>query len=250
MEPTPPPAAAERKEMSFGDHLFEFRSHLIKSVLAVTVCSAGGLFFWKPLLHVFTGHPLSKMAHPPKLVFTTPTEAFVVNFKLGVFAGLLVAAPFVLYQVWCFVAPALYLREKKTIFPVVFVSTLFFVSGVFFGYRYVLPTAFAFLLDYDSAGLTPMLSINKYVGFIVQMLVGFGAVFELPVFAFVLARMGLITHRTLLKYLRHAVVVIFIVAAILTPSPDVFSQVMMAGPLLVLYGLSMGVAYLARKKNG
>jgi sec-independent protein translocase protein TatC len=237
-------------EMSFGEHLMEFRRRLIKSAIAVTLCSIGGLFFWRKLLHVFTGFPLSKMAHPPNLVFTTPTEAFAVSFKLGVFAGLAVAAPFVLYQIWCFVAPGLYLREKKSIFPVVFFSSILFLSGVLFGYRFVIPTAFHFLLDYDSAGLTPMLSINKYISFITQMLLGFGAVFELPIFAFVLTRMGLITHRTLIKYVRHAIVVIFIVAAVLTPSPDVFSQIMMAITLLFLYAISVGIAYFVRKPNG
>jgi sec-independent protein translocase protein TatC len=239
---------APQKEMSFGDHLLELRSRLLKSVIAVMVCTIGCYFFWEKILALFTGYPLHMIEKPPSLIYTAPAEAFMISFKIAIFGGIFAAAPIVLYQVWCFISPGLYLKEKRTIFPVVFFSTLFFASGVVFCYMLVLPMAFRFLLSFYTVKLLPMLSINTYIGFVIKMLAAFGLVFELPVFAFILARLGLITHRFLIKQVRYAIVLIFIVAAILTP-PDVLSQTLMAVPMLFLYGLSIIVAYFAGRKD-
>jgi sec-independent protein translocase protein TatC len=236
------------KEMSFADHLQELRSRLFKAALAIVIGAIACYFYWEKILSLFTVYPLHLLARPPHLIYTAPAEAFMASFKIAFFGGLTLAAPFVLYQAWCFISPGLYLTERKTIYPVVFFSTFFFLLGIVFCYYFVLPIAFRFLLNFYNVQLVPMLSINTYIGFNIQLLVAFGAVFELPVFAFVLVRLGLITHRFLIKYVRYAIVVIFVVAAVLTP-PDILSQTLMAVPLLLLYAISIGVAYFARRKD-
>jgi sec-independent protein translocase protein TatC len=247
----PPSSASKndpRKEMSFGEHLQELRSRLFKSAAAAVIGAIVCYVYWEKIFSVLTWYPLHLIKNPPSLIFTAPAEAFMISFKIALFGGLTLAAPYILYQAWCFISPGLFLHERKTIYPVVFFSTLFFLLGIVFCYFVVLPKAFRFLLGFFSVPLTPMLSINTYIMFILQLLAAFGAVFELPVFTFVLVRLGLITHKFLIRQVRYAVVLIFIVAAVLTP-PDVLSQVLMAIPLLVLYGISIGVAYFARRKN-
>lgn len=238
------PADTAPKEMSFADHLQELRSRLLKAALAVLAGTAAAYAFWKDILLLFTEYPLEGVPVPPQLIYTAPSEAFMLSFKIAFFGGLLLAAPVVLYQAWCFISPGLFLKERKTIIPVVFFSTIFFLGGVLFCYYLVLPLAFAFLLDFYTVDLTAMLSINTYIGFVLKMLGAFGLVFELPIFIFILARLGLVTHRFLIRNIRYAVVIIFVVAAILTP-PDILSQSLMAAPLMVLYALSIGVAYFA-----
>ncbi len=234
--------------MSFGDHLQELRSRLAKCAVAVILSTITAYIFWERILALLTGYPLHLTEKPPSLIYTAPAEAFMISFKIAIFGGLVIAAPIILYQVWCFISPGLYLNEKKSIFPVVFFSTFFFLCGVLFCYLAVLPLAFKFLLSFYTVKLLPMLSINTYIGFIIKMLVSFGLVFEMPVFTFILVRMGIISHRFLVKQIRYAIVIIFIIAAILTP-PDVLSQTLMAIPMLLLYTISIAVAYLARRKN-
>ncbi len=236
------------REMSFAEHLDELRFRLLKSVIAVFVCGSACYFFWKEILSLFTGYPLSGLEHPPELMYTNPTEAFMVSIKIALFGGLFSAIPIVLYQVWRFIAPGLFHDEQSLIVPVVFFTTIFFVGGVLFCYFLVLPVAFNFLLEFSTVDLVARLSINIYIGFIVKLLLAFGLVFEMPIFSFILTRLGIITPGFLVRQYKYAIVIIFIISAILTP-PDVFSQTLMAAPLLVLYGLSIGVSYCARRKK-
>ncbi len=164
--------------------------------------------------------------------------AFFVALKVSFFAGILIAMPMVLWQIWLFVAPGLYDNEKKMVLPFVIGGSVMFFIGVLFAYYIVTPFGFQFLITFGSFLYTPLINIEDYVGFFTKIMFGFGLAFELPVFAYFLALLGLITDKTLKDFFKYAVIIIFIVAALLTP-PDVLTQMLMAGPLILLYGLSI-----------
>ena len=164
--------------------------------------------------------------------------AFFVALKVSFFAGLLGAMPFILYQLWLFVAPGLYSNEKKMVIPFVVGGSLMFFIGVIFAYYIVTPFGFQFLITFGSFLYTPFINIEDYVGFFTKIMLGFGVAFELPVFAYFLALLGLVTDRTLIDFFKYAVVIIFILAALLTP-PDILTQLLMAAPLVILYSLSI-----------
>jgi len=164
--------------------------------------------------------------------------AFFVALKVSFFAALLGALPFILYQIWLFIAPGLYSNEKKMILPFVIGGTVMFFIGVLFAYYIVTPFGFQFLITFGSFLYTPLINIEDYVGFFTKIMLGFGLAFELPVFAYFLALLGLITDRTLIDFFKYAVVIIFLIAALLTP-PDILTQLLMAAPLVILYGVSI-----------
>jgi len=164
--------------------------------------------------------------------------AFFVALKVSFFAGLLGSLPFILYQLWLFIAPGLYDNEKKMVLPFVFGGSIMFSVGVLFAYYVVTPFGFQFLITFGSFLYTPLINIEDYVGFFTKIMMGFGLAFELPVFAYFLAVLGLITDKTLKDFFKYAVIIIFVVAALLTP-PDVLTQLLMAGPLIILYGVSI-----------
>ena len=164
--------------------------------------------------------------------------AFFVAIKVSFFAGLLGALPFILYQLWLFIAPGLYNNEKKMVIPFVAGGSLMFFIGVMFAYYVVTPFGFQFLITFGSFLYTPLINIEDYVGFFTKIMMGFGLAFELPVFAYFLALLGLVTDRTLIDFFKYAVIIIFVLAALLTP-PDILTQLLMAAPLIVLYGISI-----------
>lgn len=231
-------------KMPLTAHLEELRWRLVKSLGATAVAFAG-CYYFAEILFAFLTRPL--MAHSPEgviLIGTGVVEAFFTKLKVSLIAALFVASPFLFYQAWKFVAPGLYEHERRYVVPFVFFGTFFFGAGAAFCYQIVFPVGFAFFLaEYQTIGVEPNLRISEYLSFTSRMLLAFGATFELPVITFFLARMGVVTHHTLLHYFRYAIVLIFIAAAVLTPGPDIASQLLMAGPLLVLYGASIGVAY-------
>jgi len=164
--------------------------------------------------------------------------AFFVALKVSFFAALLGAMPFILFQLWLFVAPGLYSHEKKMVIPFVVGGSLMFLIGVLFAYYIVTPFGFQFLITFGSFLYTPLINIEDYVGFFTKIMIGFGLAFELPVFAYFLALLGLVTDRTLIDFFKYAVIIIFVLAALLTP-PDILTQLLMAAPLVLLYGLSI-----------
>lgn len=164
--------------------------------------------------------------------------AFFVALKVSFFAAILAALPFILYQLWLFVAPGLYNNEKKMIIPFVIGGSVMFFIGVLFAYYIVTPFGFQFLITFGSFLYTPLINIEDYVGFFTKIMMGFGIAFELPVFAYFLALLGLVTDRTLIDFFKYAVIIIFVTAALLTP-PDILTQMLMAAPLVLLYGLSI-----------
>jgi len=232
-------------KMPLTAHLEELRWRLVKGLGAVAVAFVGSYYFAESLF-AFLIRPLSAAQEAPvTLIGTGVTEAFFTKLKVSLIAAVFAASPLLFYQLWKFVAPGLYEHEKRYVIPFVFFGTLFFFAGAAFCYKLVFPVGFAFFVEeYKTIGVEPNLRISEYLSFSARMLLAFGITFELPVITFFLARMGVITHHTLLHYFRYAIVVIFIVAAALTPGPDIASQLLMAGPLLVLYVASIGVAYV------
>lgn len=234
-------------EMQFFDHLEELRWRIIKSVIAIIICCIPCGIFWKELFDIVMIYPLRFTNPHPKLIFTTPAEGVAISFQITIAGGLIASAPIVFYQLWRFVSPGLYKKEKKMVLPMVFASSFFFLVGVLFCY-FTFPLVMNFLVSFAGNRIDPMFKVNDYFGFLLKLSLSFGVVFELPVISFVLAKLGILTAGFLIKYVRYAIVIIFIVAAILTP-PDVFSQILLAIPLLILYGLSILVAAIASKKN-
>lgn len=228
-------------------HLVELRKRLGLSVLSVFIMFAVAFTFHEIILEWVT-QPLndalvqvseiSKKAAEGMVTTHQVGGAFFVALKVSFFAALVGALPFILYQLWLFVAPGLYANEKKLILPFVFGGTIMFLIGVLFSYYVVTPFGFQFLITFGSFLYTPLINIEDYVGFFTKIMVGFGISFELPVFAYFLALLGLVTDRTLIDFFKYAIVIIFVVAALLTP-PDVLTQFLMALPLVLLYGLSI-----------
>ncbi|MGN6717978.1 MAG: twin-arginine translocase subunit TatC, partial [Candidatus Binatia bacterium] len=171
-----------------------------------------------------------------------------VEIRVALAAGILFSCPVIFYQIWRFVAPGLSKHERKWVVPFVFCATLFFVAGASFCYRFVLPVAFGYFIEqYETMGVSPAIRIGDYFTFFFRMVGAFGLTFELPVFTFFLVRIGVWDYHFMLRSFRYAIVLIFIIAAVLTPTPDVINQCLLAGPMLLLYLLSIGVAYVWRK---
>jgi len=235
---------ADEAKMPLTAHLEELRWRLIKALLSIAVAFIAVYNFSDVLFAILTRPLLALQVGSVELIGTGVTEAFFTKLKVSAIAALFVASPILFYQAWMFVAPGLYDDEKRYARPFVFFATIFFIMGASFCYVVVFPVGYRFFLDeYATIGVSPSIRISEYLSFTARMLLAFGATFELPVVTFFLARMGLLTHHTMLAYLRYAVLAIFIIAAVLTPGPDVASQMLMAGPLLVLYAISIGVAY-------
>ncbi len=228
-------------------HLVELRKRLGLSVLSVFIAFIVAFVFHEAILAWVTAplnEALDEVAHLSKkaadgMVTTHQVGgAFFVALKVSFFAGLLGALPFILYQLWLFVAPGLYSNEKKMVLPFVIGGSIMFLVGVLFAYYVVTPFGFQFLITFGSFLYTPLINIEDYVGFFTKIMMGFGIAFELPVFAYFLALLGLVTDQTLKDFFKYAVLIIFVVAALLTP-PDVLTQLLMAAPLVLLYGVSI-----------
>jgi sec-independent protein translocase protein TatC len=176
-----------------------------------------------------------------QIIFTQVGEAFFTALKVSFFASFILSLPVIFWQFWLFVAPGLYENEKLLVIPFVLFATIMFVMGSLFAYYVVFPFGFAYLINFGSALFTAMPSIGDYVGFFIKLMIGFGIAFELPVITLFLAKLGLVDNETLTKFFPYAVVLSFIVGALLTP-PDVLTQFLMAGPLILLYGVSILIA--------
>ena len=243
-------SSLEDAKMPLTAHLEELRWRVLKALGAVAAAFAVAYNFAEQLFEFLTRPLLAQNTGPLQLIGTGITDAFFTKLKVTLVAALFVASPVLFYQAWQFVAPGLYDHEKRYVKPFVFFATLFFVAGAAFCYQIVFPVGYAFFIaEYETIGVSPAIRISEYLSFSARMLLAFGVTFELPVVTFFLARMGMVTHRTMIGYSRYAVLVIFILAAILTPGPDIASQMLMAGPLLILYVLSVGVAYVFAKKS-
>jgi sec-independent protein translocase protein TatC len=237
-------------ELPLSAHLGELRMRLFRALLAVALAFAVCYPLATRVFDVLTA-PLVEAAGENtelQMIGTGVAEAFFTRLKVSLIAALFLALPVILYQIWSFVVPGLKDVEAKYARSFVLAGTVFFIAGAVFCYRVAFPVGFPFFLDeYRRIGITPTIRISEYLSFTSRMLLAFGITFELPVATFFLARVGVVTHLSMIHYGRYAIIVVFVLAAILTP-PDAASQLLMAVPLLVLYGLSIGVAYLARRR--
>ncbi len=236
------PKELPEKELTFLDHLEELRKRIIKALIAVFVFAIGAYFFSDYLVNIVS-EPLQDVG----VYFKAPAEAFMVRLKISIFAGAVVAVPVLFYQIWMFIGPGLFKSEIKIVIPVVLSSTIFFLIGGGFCFFYVIPLAIRFLLGFATENMQPMIMIGDYISFAGMMVLAFGLVFELPVASFILGRMGVINHKMLGKGRRYAVIGILILGSVLTP-PDVISQVLLAGPLYLLYEISILVVRFTGKK--
>jgi len=241
---------ADSPYMTITEHLEDLRRCLIKALIAVLL-GFGLSYVFSDRVFLFIVAPLkAKLGPDQSLIGTGVAEAFFTELKVSFVAGLFLASPAVFYQVWRFISPGLRGNEKKLVVPFVAATTFFFITGAYFCYWGVLPFAFGYFIEqYRSLGVAPEIRIAEYFGFFFRMVLAFGITFELPVFTFFLVRLGIWDYRFLWRQFRLAIVAIFIVAAILTPGPDVVSQILLAIPLTLLYILSMGVAYIWRRKD-
>lgn len=220
--------------MSFFEHLTELRQRIVWSVVAIGLGFLATFYFSDRIIK-FLARSLEF-----KPVFLAPTEAFWVNMKVGMISGFFLALPVVLYQVWAFVSPGLMPRERRYALPFVIVGTLFFGIGVAFALFIVVPFAVKFLIGFGQArDLVPMISVGNYVDFVLKFTLAFGLVFELPLAITLASRMGVVTPQFLARNRKYAILINFIIAAILTPTPDILNQSLMAGPLIVLYELGI-----------
>src|SRR5277367_448873 len=232
--------------MSFLDHLEELRKRIFYSLIAVVVgffaCWGYHEFIFslmqKPILAALRANGLAE-----KLVYLNPTDAFNLYLKLAFLAGLFVTSPFVLYQVWLFISPGLYRNEKRYVFPFMFSTIGLFLSGGYFGYKIVFPAALEFLIGFGKQ-FTPMITIHEYTDLFLSVILGLGVVFELPIVIFFLALMGVVSAGWMWRNVRYSILAIFIVAAILTPTPDILNMCIFAAPMVGLYLLSIGIAWL------
>jgi len=227
--------------------LGEIRKRLVRAAIAVGIGFAVSYGFSEKLFEILAYPLKSNMPPGDRLIYTSLPEMFFVYIKTALVAGLLLAAPYVFYQIYLLVAPGFYKKEKGTIILFVLCSTVLFVGGSLFGYFVVFPYGFKFFLAFSNESLRALPSVKQYFSLAVKLLFAFGFVFELPVAAFFLSRMGVVTADFLKEKRRYAILLIFIIAAFLTP-PDVISQFMMALPLVVLYEFSILIAKVAGKK--
>lgn len=263
------PPEGEDGSMTLWEHLEELRGRIVRMGIAFIIGAIACWIYREPLLgwltepYCIAWRNAGLGAHC-SLNFGAPAALFIAYVRLCALAGFIVALPIILYQVWAFIAPGLYSREKKYALPFVFSSCALFAGGGWFGWRFAFPAAFQFLLSFSGPlsssaangkvpglDLNPTVMIGDYIEFVTRMFVAFGATAELPILAVFLTVAGLITHRHLIKFFRYFIVVAFIVAAVLTP-PDPMSQVMMAVPLIGLYGISILIAWaitVGRERN-
>jgi len=232
--------------MSFLQHLEELRRRIIYSLIAVALAFFVGwwkadrifAFMQSPIITALHAHKLDE-----KLVYTNPTDPFNMYMKVGFIAGLFIASPFILYQVWAFIAPGLYRNERRYVLPFLFSTVGLFLAGGAFGYKMVYPAALDFLIGYG-AQFQPMITIGEYANLFLTVIVGMGIVFELPILIFFLALMGIVSAGWMWRNLRYSILVIFIIAAIITPTTDILNMCIFAAPMVALYIASIAIAWM------
>jgi sec-independent protein translocase protein TatC len=233
-------------KMSFFDHLVDLRKRLINSALAIAVGAMIGVSISQKVIGVISEPmqaALRKQHLDDKLIYTSPAGLINIIITFGIYIGVVLAAPYVLYQVWLFIAPGLYKHERKAVTTFIFSSFALFLAGISFGYFIMLPYMLDFLTSFQGP-FRPLISINEYFDFIFIVLLGLGVIFELPVLIFFLALFNIVTPKFLWKNLRYAILIIAIVAAIVTPTPDATTMLVFMAPMLLLYFIGIGVAWL------
>jgi sec-independent protein translocase protein TatC len=247
----PEETAESGGQMTFFEHLVELRKRIINSLIAIGIGAFVGVYVSKYVINYFT-HPMLKAlsdAHlDPKLIYTHPAGFFNLIITLGIYIGIVLASPVVLYQIWLFVAPALYKHERSAIAGFMFSTVFLFLGGIAFGYFVALPYMLKFLVSFQGP-VVPMISINEYFDLTLLVLLGLGLVFEFPILVFFLSLFGIVTPKFLWKNVRYAILVISIVAAVITPTPDAMTMLIFMAPMMALYFVGIGVSFMVVRKK-
>jgi sec-independent protein translocase protein TatC len=237
---------AELPGMSLIEHLEELRRRIIRSAIFVVVAFFLAYGFHQKIYEVMQAPIVTALkAHhlDPQLVYHNPIDPFNLYLKISFVGGAILASPFVLYQVWLFISPGLYQNEKKYVVPFMSATVGLFLAGAFFGYRWVYPGALEFLIGY-AKDFKPLIEINEYTDLFMTVILGLGITFELPILIMFLALFGIVSAGFLWRNIRYAILAIFIIAAIITPTPDVLTMCVFAAPMVILYFVGIGVAYM------
>jgi sec-independent protein translocase protein TatC len=242
-------------QMTFFEHLVELRKRLIHSLIAIAIGAFIGVYVAKYII-VFVTEPMRKAltdAHlDSKLIYTHPAGGFNLIITLGIYIGIVLASPVVLYQIWLFVAPALYKHERSAVTGFLFSTVFLFLAGIAFGYFVTLPYVLKFLVSFQSVslpGILPMITVTEYFDLTLMILLGLGLVFELPVLVFFLSLFGIVTPKFLWKNIRYAILIISIVAAIITPSPDAMTMLIFMAPMVGLYFIGIAVSAVVTRQR-
>jgi sec-independent protein translocase protein TatC len=244
-------AKEQMPTMGFLDHLEELRKRIIYSIIAIAVGFFACWGYAENIYEIMQRPIMDALQHnglSAKLVYLNPTEPFNLYLKVGAMAGLFVASPFVLYQIWCFISPGLYRNEKRYVMPFMVSTVALFLAGGYFGYKLVLPAALVFLIGYGKA-FQPMITLTEYSSLFLTLIVGMGAIFEMPILVFFLALMGIVSAGWMWRNLRYSILIIFIIAAVITPTTDILNMCIFAAPMVALYVLSIGIAWLVHPKQ-
>jgi sec-independent protein translocase protein TatC len=249
----PRPSESSGESMSFFDHLVELRKRLISSVAAIGIGMVLGLlvakrcigFVVQPMLAALRTNHLDD-----KLYYTNPAGFISLYISLGLYLGLVLAMPWVLYQIWLFVAPGLYKHERRAVVSFIVSSMFLFLCGIAFGYYVMLPQVLTYVIGFANDGpIRPLISINEYFSLTLAVLVGLGVIFELPVVVFILSLFGIVTPKFLIKNFRYAMLLITVVAAIVTPTPDATTMLIFMAPMVVLYFVGVLVSYVVLRRK-
>ncbi len=236
----------DEKEMGFLDHLEELRSRIVYSVMAVLISAIAAGFFADFLVKVVLLGPLLAVGLKPQVL--TPYGIMLTYMQVVLVVGIIASMPVILYQLWKFVAPGLMPHERKYAFRIVFFTSFCFLSGIAFAYFILVPTALTFFSTFGTDVFELNIAINEYISFMLSLILGAGLVFELPMITFFLSKFGIVTPKLMRKFRKHAIVVILIISAIITPTPDMLTQSLLAAPMIILYEVSIFISMFAQRK--
>jgi sec-independent protein translocase protein TatC len=236
-------------KMSFLEHLDELRKRIVQSVLGIAIGVGLGFFFINPIVNFILTPTWRLLPAGSRMIYTQPGEAFGLYVQIGLIVGVVLASPWIMYQVWLFIAPGLYANEKRFAVPFVLMSTIGFVGGAAFNHYIIFPFMMTFFASFNTADLIFMPRLEDVFDLYAKMLIGMGLVFQMPTVVFFLAKMRMVTARFLLRNTKYAVLAIFVVAAVITPSGDMITQTIFAAPMLGLYALSILIAWIVTPKR-
>jgi sec-independent protein translocase protein TatC len=236
-------------KMSFLEHLDELRKRIVQSLLGVVVGVGLGFAFINPIVNFILTPTWRVLPQGSRMIYTQPGEAFGLYVQIGLIVGIVLASPWIMYQVWLFIAPGLYANEKKFAVPFVLMSTTGFVGGAAFNHYIIFPFMMTFFASFNTADLIFMPRLEDVFDLYSKMLIGMGLVFQMPTVVFFLAKMRMVTARFLLRNTKYAVLAIFVIAAVITPSGDMVTQTIFAAPMLGLYALSILIAWIVTPKR-
>jgi sec-independent protein translocase protein TatC len=237
-----------QSRMGFLDHLDELRRRLLYSIYMLVACCVVTFYYWQEL-YAYYAHYFLQLGGNVTLIFNKPMAGFMFSLKLSGLLGLVIAAPFIFAQAWLFIAPGLYRREKRVVLPFVFFSSVLFFLGAYFSHKVAFPSMWQFFASYAIEGISFFPTIDETFGLYVKCLLGLGLVFQMPMVVFFLARFGVVTAGFLMRRIKYAVLIIVVIAAVITPSGDPMTLAIFSAPMLILYVVSIGVAWLFQKKR-